>query len=75
MVSAVGQGVLFSLALTGLVRIVYWLSGASLPENVANRLFMISSLLTGALCAFLYSRALKSANPKSDASARLSNSD
>ena len=61
MVSAIGQGVLFSLALTGLVRILCWLSGASMPQDVANRLFVISSLLTGALCAYLYSRTLKSA--------------
>ena len=48
MVAAAGQGVLFSLALTGAVRIVCLLFGTTLPESVAGNLFMISSILTGA---------------------------
>ncbi len=61
MVAAIGQGVLFSLALTGAVRIAYLLLGKSLPESVAGNLFLLSSLLTGALCAYLYARSLKRA--------------
>ena len=56
MVSAVGYGVLFSLALTGGVRIAYWLCGSELSERAAGNLFLTSSLLTGALSAFLYGR-------------------
>lgn len=61
MVAAIGQGVLFSLALTGAVRIAYLLLGATLSDSVAGRLFLISSLLTGALCAYLYARSSGSA--------------
>lgn len=65
MVAAVGQGVLFSLALTGAVRIGYWLTGSELSERAAGNLFLVSSLLTGALCAYLYVRSLKRAETKS----------
>jgi hypothetical protein len=64
MVSAVGYGVLFSLALTGAVRISCLLRGTTLPDDVAGNIFMISSVVTGALSAFLYSRFLKQAQPK-----------
>lgn len=59
MLAAIGQGVLFSLALTGGVRIVFWLLGRTLSEHAAGNLFVISSLLTGALCAYLYGRYAK----------------
>ena len=39
MVSAIGQGVLFSLALTGLVRIGFRLCGATLSQQAAGNLF------------------------------------
>ena len=61
MVSAIGQGVIFSLALTGAVRIVFMMLGKTLPESVAGNLFLAGSLLAGALCAYLYSRHLKRA--------------
>lgn len=71
MVSAVGHGVLFSLALTGGVRIVFWMIGENLSERAAGNLFLISSLLTGALSAYLYSRYLKHSEPKVSAPASL----
>ncbi len=58
MVSAFGQGVLFSLALTGGVRIACWLCGTTLSERAAGNLFLCSSLVTGALSAYLYGRYL-----------------
>lgn len=61
MVSAVGQGVMFSLALTGGVRIVCRLLGTPLPEHVAGNLFLATSLIAGSLSAFLYSRYSKHA--------------
>jgi hypothetical protein len=75
MVAAVGQGVLFSLALTGAVRIVYWLLGATLSERVAGNLFLTSSLLTGALCAYLCARVLQHAKPKAEAEVPLGDRD
>jgi hypothetical protein len=71
MVAQIGQGVLFSIALTGAVRIVFWLFGMTLSESAAGNLFVISSLLTGALCAYLYSRNLKYAEPSASAPAPL----
>jgi hypothetical protein len=59
MAASIGQGVLFSLALTGAVRLACLLVGLELSEHVAGNLFFVSSLLTGALCAYLYSRSLK----------------
>ena len=59
MVSAVGYGVLFALALTGAVRIGYKLSGHEMPESLPGNLFLITSVLAGALSAFLYGRYLK----------------
>jgi hypothetical protein len=67
MVAAIGYGVLFSLAFTGAVRIVCLLFGTTLPENVAGNLFLISSMLTGALSVYLYARFLKHAKPKAAA--------
>jgi len=58
--AAVGYGVLFSLSFTGAVRIGCWLVGMPLSERVVGNLFLGSSLLTGALSAFLYSRFLRS---------------
>lgn len=69
MVAAIGQGVLFSLALTGAVRIVWWLLGMALSERAAGNLFLISSLLTGALCAYVYARYLKQAEGKASSAA------
>ena len=59
MVSAVGYGVLFALALTGLVRFGYMLSGREMPESLAGNLFLITSIVAGSLSAFLYGRFLK----------------
>ena len=56
MISAIGQGVLFSLALVGMTRFVCWQLGGSLSESVAGNLFLCSSVISGALAAFLYSR-------------------
>jgi hypothetical protein len=70
MVAAVGYGVLFSQALTGAVRIACWLLGTTLSVRAAGNIFLISSLLTGALCAYLCSRSLKAAEPKTDAPTR-----
>ncbi|MGE0610527.1 MAG: hypothetical protein AB7O62_25790 [Pirellulales bacterium] len=61
LLAAIGQGVLFSLALTGAVRISYWLLGKTLSESAAGNLLLASSLLTGGLCAFLYLRYRKAA--------------
>jgi hypothetical protein len=58
MVAAIGHGVLFSLALTGAVRIGGWLLGTPLPENVAGSLFLTSSILAGALAAFLCAKTM-----------------
>lgn len=69
MVSAIGQGVLFSLALTGAVRLACLLVGLELSEQVAGHLFLGSSLLTGALCAFLYARSLQHGELKATSSA------
>lgn len=59
MVSAVGYGVLFALALTGAVRIGYKLSGNEMPEHLAGNLFLITSIVAGSLSALLYGRFLK----------------
>ncbi len=59
MLAAVGYGVLFSLSFTGAVRLGCWLVGMSLSERVMGNLFLSSSLLTGALSAYLYSRSLR----------------
>jgi hypothetical protein len=61
-VAAIGQGVLFSLALTGAVRIACLLSGTTLSERIASCLFLISSVLTGSLGAYLYARMRKRAD-------------
>lgn len=61
MLSAVGHGVLFSLALTAAVRSICWLCGAEISERAAGNLFLVSSMLTGALAAALYSRFLRQA--------------
>jgi hypothetical protein len=58
-VSAIGQGVLLSLALTGAVRIAYWLVGAELSERVAGNLFLGGSLIAGSISGFLCVRYLK----------------
>lgn len=59
MLAAIGQGVLFSLALTGLVRMTCWFFGTELSTSAAGNLFTVSSMFTGALCALLYSRSLR----------------
>jgi hypothetical protein len=70
MIAAVGYGVLFSQALTGAVRIACWLLGTTLSVRAAGNLFMISSLLTGALSAYLCSRSLKQAELRTDGPTR-----
>jgi hypothetical protein len=52
MVAAIGYGVLFSLALTGGVRMVCWLLGTELPTKAAGNVFLTSSLLAGAVSAY-----------------------
>jgi len=59
MVAAVGYGVMMSEALVGAVRFSYWLAGGTLSQAAAGRLFLLSSLLTGSLCAYLYARFAK----------------
>ncbi len=59
MVSAVGYGVLFALALTGAVRIGFWLAGGELPQSVAGNLFLVTSAVAGSLSAFFYGRYVK----------------
>ena len=61
MVSAVGYGVLFALALTGAVRFGYLLSGREMPETLPGNLFLVTSVVAGALSAFLYGRYTKAA--------------
>jgi hypothetical protein len=56
--SAIGYGVLFALALTGGVRIVAMLMGTTLSESMAGNIFMITSLLAGSLTGWLGVRAL-----------------
>jgi hypothetical protein len=64
LVSAVGQGVMFSLALRGALRFACLLLGTTLSERVAGNLFLVSSLSTGALCGYLYVRSLNRAQSK-----------
>jgi uncharacterized membrane protein len=71
MVAAVGQGVLFALALTGCVRIAFRLFGTPLPNNVAGNLFLLTSLVAGSLSAYLYARSSKPAQAEATASATL----
>lgn len=59
LISAIGQGVLLSLALTGLVRISCWLSGTTLSDQMAHSLFFASSMVTGAVAVLIYARKLK----------------
>lgn len=66
LVAAIGYGVLFSLALTGAVRIAFLCFGLTLPESTAGNLFLVSSLLTGAFSAYLYTHSLKRAASKCD---------
>lgn len=63
-VSAVGQGVIFSLALTGAVRMAYWMGGTELSERAAGNLFMLSSLVAGSISGFLCVRHLKAKEAK-----------
>ena len=58
LISAIGQGVIFSLALTGAVRIICWSLGVPLSERVAGNLFLISSLVACSIGGFLYVRSL-----------------
>jgi hypothetical protein len=59
MVAAVGQGVLFSLALVGAVRIGCLNFGITLSEAFANQLFVSSSAAAGSLCAWSCARYLR----------------
>ena len=56
MLAAVGYGVLFSLALTGGVRIACMLLGMTLPASAAGNLFLAGSLLAGGVSAYAYGR-------------------
>ena len=62
LLAAIGQGVLFSMGLTGAVRITYRLLDRDLADTTANTLFTVSSVLTGALTAYLYLRYQKQAD-------------
>lgn len=75
MVAAIGYGVLFSVALTGAVRIAFVLCGATLSDRASGNVFLISSLLTGALSAYLYGRFLKGAESRLRAPASLDKPD
>lgn len=61
MVAAIGQGVMFSLALRGAVSFASVLLDRPLSERAGNFLFLISSLLTGAVCALAYARYARQA--------------
>ncbi|MBI2826748.1 MAG: hypothetical protein HYX69_18910 [Planctomycetia bacterium] len=74
-VAAIGQGVLFSLALTGAVRIACWLAGTTLADRVAGNLFLTSSLLTGAICGYLCVRSLNQAQRKASSPTPLGDRD
>jgi hypothetical protein len=63
MIAAIGHGVLFSMAFTGLVRIVCWLLGTTLSPDVAGNLFLVGSILAGSLAAFLCVRTMAEAKP------------
>ena len=65
LVAAIGQGVLASLALTGLVKIACRLLGTQVPDSVGGTLFLVNSGLAGGLSVYLYSRSLKPAEPVS----------
>ena len=52
MVSSVGHAFLFSLALSGLVRIVASLLGSPLPSGTAGSVFLVSCLITAPLAAY-----------------------
>jgi hypothetical protein len=58
LLSAIGYGVLFSLALVGLVRISLALVGLTLADSAAGNLFLVSSLIAGGVAAFMYGRSL-----------------
>ena len=68
LVAAVGYGVIMSQALVGAVRFGYWLSGGSLSQAAAGRIFLVSSLLAGSFSAYLYVRFAKSAATSATAS-------
>jgi hypothetical protein len=60
MLAAVGQGVLFALGVSGVVRLGFALSGKTLPEaNLGRAVLLIGSLLAGAFFAYLYGRELR----------------
>jgi hypothetical protein len=61
LVAAIGQGVMLSLALTGLVKIACRLLGTQVPDSVAGTLFLVTSALAGGLSVYFYSRSLKKA--------------
>jgi hypothetical protein len=67
MVAAVGYGVMMSEALVGAVRFGYWLSGGTLSQAAAGRLFLISSVLAGSLSAYFYARFSKVTAPNAAA--------
>ena len=56
MVAAVGYGVLFSLALTGAVRMACLLLGTTLSPGAAGNLFLAGSLVAGGVSAYAYGR-------------------
>lgn len=59
MLAAVGHGVLFSMALTGGVRIACWLLGTELPSSAAGNLFLAGSAVAGAISAYAYGRRVR----------------
>jgi hypothetical protein len=56
MMAAIGYGALFSLALTGGVRACCLLMGTTLSTSAVGNLFLVSSLLAGAVSAYAYRR-------------------
>jgi hypothetical protein len=64
LVAAAGQGVLFSLALVGAVRLGSLLLGVALSDALTNQLFVTSSAVAGSLCAWSCARYLKQVAPQ-----------
>jgi hypothetical protein len=67
MLVAIGHGILFSFALTALMRIVSPLCGIELPEPIPGRVFLFCSVLAGAISAHLCARSMNAGNRNGDA--------
>jgi hypothetical protein len=59
LVSALGHGVMLSLAMNGAMRLISRHLGAPMSDHAAGNLFLVSSLLVGALCGYFGVRAMQ----------------